>query len=730
MLRTRDQAFSLALETGAPSRLGDAVVSEVMSSMEGGLQERDDQQQRCILRLSGMLAVTQAMASAVLRVNERDELLQEACRIIVDHGHFESAWVFQCDPQTQQCCLLSSLDAATGKAEANSGHATASDSCAMEMLAKQAVSERHSLRGPDTGVEPSSATLTETAVQQAVQAAAFPLCVGWRLFAVLVLTSRSPAAFDTQEMAWLDQVTADLALAMDHVEKRARMVHLAYHDPLTGLANAMLFADRVNQMVVSANPESDCIAVVLLELERFTEMNDTQGRESCDAMLRSAATLLGAALPARCTIAHINGNQFAVAGTSLGDDAATSLLENVLEALRGVSTTDDQAEAVSTRLGVALFPADGADAASLFKHAQSALREARLTQQPYAYYSSELTARVVERRQLEEQLRSAIAQEQFVLHYQPRVDLDSGAMVGAEALIRWQHPDLGLISPLKFITLAEETGMIVAIGDWAINEVCAQQAAWIAEGLPVIPVAVNLSSVQFARSNLLQTIRAALLSHALSPALLELELTESGVMINPETACETLGALRTLGCSLALDDFGTGYSSLAHLKRFPFDKVKIDRGFVINITSNREDAAIACAIIAMAHQMQLEVIAEGVENEAQLDYLRKRGCDQIQGHCFSPAIPAEAFANCLRERRQLAFAVTRQAQCDRRLVVEDSPEVRVCLDRILGRSGYQALDDGDARRNSAGTQPDPDGECSTSNEDGQRRKRVISAGRR
>lgn len=730
MLRKSNQAFSHPLESTGSALLGDDVAPEMVASVAGSKPECAGQPARCVVRLSRMLEATQAFSSAVLRINEGDALLQEACRILVEQGHFESACAFQFDPLTLQCARLCCSGAVACAVNAGSGPVRGPAECAMEALAKQAVGERRSVRESGSAADRFLAPISEADLQPSFCAAAFPLFIGWRPAAVLVLTSRNPEGFDTQEMGWLDRMTTDLALAIDHVEKRARLIHLSYHDPITGLANATLFADRVNQMVVSANPETDCIAVVLLELERFTEINDTQGRESCDALLRFAANRLAAALPLRCTLAHINGKQFAVAGLSLGDDAATALLDAVLAALHDVSATGGKPEVVSARLGVALFPADGADAASLFKNAESALREARLTEQPYAYYSSELTVRVVERRLLEEQLRRAIELEQFVLHYQPRVDLECGAMVGAEALIRWQHPELGLVSPLRFIALAEETGMIVAIGSWAIDKVCAQQAAWIAEGLPVIPIAVNLSSVQFARSNLLQTIRAALLRHALAPALLELELTESAVMANPEDACETLNTLRKLGCSLALDDFGTGYSSLAHLKRFPFDAVKIDRGFVINITSNREDAAIASAIIAMAHQMQLAVIAEGVEDEAQLQHLREKGCDQIQGHYFSPAIPADAFANFLRERRQLAFADTRQAQQGQRLVVEDNPEVRICLDRILGRRGYQQMHDGEWLGNAVENPLQPGGDFSTPNEDGQRRRRVISAGRR
>lgn len=292
---------------------------------------------------------------------------------------------------------------------------------------------------------------------------------------------------------------------------------------------------------------------------------------------------------------------------------------------------------------------------------------------------------------LEEELRRAIVERQFVLHYQPRADLVSGELVGAEALIRWQHPQRGLLAPDTFIGLAEETGLIVPIGAWVIEAVCAQQAAWIAANIEVVPVSVNVSSVQFARSDLLGLVKAQLAQHRLEARHLEIELTETAVMRDCALAARTLTSIRALGVGLALDDFGTGYSSLAHLKRFPFDSVKIDRVFVSDITHNAEDAAIATAIIAMAHQLGLKVVAEGVETEGQLTYLRFHGCGELQGHFFSPAVPVADFEAMLIVHQRLQLPALPPEEQQTLLIVDDEPGIRAALNRVLRRDGYRIL---------------------------------------
>jgi EAL domain-containing protein (putative c-di-GMP-specific phosphodiesterase class I)/FixJ family two-component response regulator len=306
----------------------------------------------------------------------------------------------------------------------------------------------------------------------------------------------------------------------------------------------------------------------------------------------------------------------------------------------------------------------------------------------HAYYSSQIDARIAERIDLAAQLRAALDAGQFVLHYQPRVDMASGELVGAEALIRWQHPQRGLVAPAEFIELAEETGLIVPIGAWVIRAVCAQQAGWIAAGLDTVPVAVNVSAIQLDKSDVLKTVRDALAEYALDAKHLELELTESAV-IGYGTTAETLRGLKRAGVKLALDDFGTGYSSLSLLKRFPFHSVKIDQSFVSGITHDTEDAAIATAIIAMAHRMNLKVVAEGVDTQGQFTYLRNHACDEMQGHFFSAAVAKDAFESQLRIHRRLSVPPTNSGEQRAILLVDDEAGIRSALTRMLRSDGYR-----------------------------------------
>ncbi len=383
------------------------------------------------------------------------------------------------------------------------------------------------------------------------------------------------------------------------------------------------------------------------------QINNTLGRAIGDEVLRRVGTRFAEFLVEPYALGHIGADTFAMA-SPMGDEiVAAKLYDRMQEALKQPLNVEGHEVAIATQTGIALFPADGADSASVFKNAELALKRAKSSGERYAYHSSEMNARVAKQLALEKQLRIAVDSQQFVLHYQPKVDMISGEVIGAEALIRWQRPGKGLVSPGEFIALAEETGLIVPIGSWVIQTVCAQQAAWIKAGVNTVPIAVNLSSIQFHKGDVLEVVRDALATHFIEGKLLDLELTESVVMNDSVSAARILHALRRLGVGLALDDFGTGYSSLAHLKRFPFDSVKIDISFVADITHNAEDAAIATAIIAMAHSLHLKVVAEGVETLEQFCYLRDQGCDQMQGYFFSAAVAKEAFESDLRSDKRM-----------------------------------------------------------------------------
>jgi len=543
----------------------------------------------------------------------------------------------------------------------------------------------------DVSTDPTLVPVRDELLRGAYRScAAFPLFVDGRVVAVLVLLARERDFFDAEEIALLDSLAADLSYALDYIEKSQRLEYLDSYDTLTALPNVRLFGDRLEQFVNVARQERSSVCVVVLDLERFTQINDTLGRHAADELLRQVASRFGEFLVEPYALGRIAADTFAAAGPSDSGPLVTRLRDRMFDALKQPFNIDGQEVRLTAQVGIALFPADGDDGRALFKNAEAALKLAKSSGKRYQYYSADVNTRMAERLALEDQLRTAVDAHQFVLHYQPRVDMISGELVGAEALIRWQHPDKGLMPPSKFIALAEETGLIVPIGSWAINAVCAQQAAWLAAGINTVPIAVNLSSVQFDKDDLLESVRHALSTHGLDAKHLELELTETAVMSDSVAAAKTLHALSEAGVRLALDDFGTGYSSLALLKRFPFRSVKIDQSFVADITRNAEDAAIATAIIAMAHRLNLKVIAEGVETQGQFNYLRAQACDEMQGNFFSPAVPKDVFESQLHDNKRMSMPAASDNE-HTLLLVDDEPGIRTALTRMLRGDGYRIL---------------------------------------
>ena len=649
------------------------------------------EQERKIARLNRIRAITTGISSAMLRLRDRDELLQEACRVATTEGVFPIAWI-------RLVGDVPSID------DPIIWHG---ESDGVDLVKRLSVNEnwpitdRPSFRATSTRravvmndlfTDPTVAPIREELLQHGYRScAAFPLFVEGKVTAVLALLAAERDFFDASEVALLESLAADLSYALEYIENSKRLDYLASYDTLTGLPNARLFADRLEQFINLAFEERGNVCVVVLDLERFTQINETLGREAGDDLLRQVATRFGDALKEPYTLGRIAADTFAAASPNTSDSIVKKLPDRLFEALQRPFNVRGQEVHLSAQAGIALFPADGGDGGTVFRNAEAALKLAKSAGEQYEYYSSDMNARISARRLLEEQLRAAVAAGQFVLHYQPRVDMVSGELVGAEALIRWQHPAKGLVPPAEFIPLAEETGLIVPIGAWAIDTVCAQQAEWITAGVKTVPIAVNLSSVQFDKHNLLVIVRDAMTTHKINARELELELTETAVMADSAAAAETLHALRKLGVGLSLDDFGTGYSSLAVLKRFPFRSVKIDQSFVADITHNAEDAAIATAIIAMAHRLNLKVVAEGVETEGQFNFLRAQSCDEMQGNFFCAAIPKDAFEAQLRGTRRMQLPSRESADQRTLLLVDDEPGIRSALTRMLRSDGYRIL---------------------------------------
>ena len=429
-----------------------------------------------------------------------------------------------------------------------------------------------------------------------------------------------------------------------------RLQFLANHDPLTSLPNRSSMIASLERAILEQAGQTGQLAVMFIDLDRFKLINDSFGHQSGDDLLREIAIRLVHAVGERGLLARLGGDEFTLLLTEFADQAELSVLaEDILSVLGRGLRLEEHEVFISGSIGISVFPNDGTDARSLLKNADVAMYRAKdAGKNTYQFFDAEMNTQTFERLLLENGMRLALERGEFELHYQPQLNASSRELAGVEALIRWRHPQLGLVPPLRFIPLAEETGLIKPIGDWVLQEACRQLARWDAAGLHVPRVAVNLSARQFEQSALVQNVAQALLAAGLEASRLELEITESMIMQNPVETVQQLGELKSLGVWLSIDDFGTGYSSLSHLKRFPLDTLKIDRSFVDGLPADEDSAAIAEAILAMAKKLKFTVVAEGVENAAQADFLQLKGCTLLQGYHFGKPVPAGEFPALLQ----------------------------------------------------------------------------------
>ncbi|HYD97004.1 MAG TPA: EAL domain-containing protein [Noviherbaspirillum sp.] len=420
----------------------------------------------------------------------------------------------------------------------------------------------------------------------------------------------------------------------------------ATHDALTGLPNRNLLSDRLQQAMHQAQRDGSIVAVAFIDLDHFKFVNDSLGHQTGDELLKVVSARLTSCLRATDTVARQGGDEFVVVlGSQRSIEAVTDTVRRLIALVAEPWSINGIELQVTCSAGISLYPADGQDARMLLRHADSAMYKAKeLGRNHFEYFAAEMNLHATARLEMLHHLRHAIANNEFVLHYQPKVDLASGRVVGAEALIRWCSPARGLVPPAAFIPLAEESGMIIAIGEWVLRTACAQNVAWQQCGYPAIPVSVNLSPRQLARADVVELVAAALRESGLAPHCLELEITESVVMRDVDQSLATLRKLKELGVKASIDDFGTGYSSLNYLKRFPVDTLKIDRSFVSDVATDQDDAAIVKAVISLAHILNLRVVAEGVEAEEQRLFLLENGCDEVQGYLFGKPVPFDAFA--------------------------------------------------------------------------------------
>jgi diguanylate cyclase (GGDEF)-like protein/PAS domain S-box-containing protein len=482
----------------------------------------------------------------------------------------------------------------------------------------------------------------------------FPLLLGNEVLGVMEFFHRDVREPDDMLISAAQSIGSQIGQYMVRKQAEEALQFVAKHDALTKLSNRIMFQDRLELAVARAKRNGSRLAVMFIDMDRFKVINDTLGHEAGDTLLREVAKRLTGTLRTSDTVARLGGDEFVVLLEEVSKPVYVGgVAQKLIDSLGASFLISGQEYHITASIGISTYPDDSDDIQTLLKNADIAMYRAKEQgRNAFQFYSAQMNVHSIERLALESSLRRALERNELVLHYQPRIEIRGGRITGVEALARWQHPEMGLVPPGKFIPLAEETGLIVPIGEWALAAACAQHRAWERDGLGHLRVAVNLSPRQFQQGDLLKSVARVLAQTGCNPKSLEFEITEGVVMRNPESAVTLLQQLKDMGIHISIDDFGTGYSSLAYLKRFPIDSLKIDRSFVMDVPEDSDDVAINVAVIAMAHSLGLKVVAEGVETQEQLDFLRKEGCDEMQGYFFSKPLPVEQVTALLLKGRK------------------------------------------------------------------------------
>jgi diguanylate cyclase (GGDEF)-like protein len=465
--------------------------------------------------------------------------------------------------------------------------------------------------------------------------ALLPLIVAGEAVGTLALAAPEIGFFDDEELRLLQELAGDISFAFDHIAKAEALDYLAYYDTLTGLANRTLFHERLSARVQSAGRNGSRLALVIMDIDRFRIFNDSLGRRAGDELLKAIADRCASTAPDPELLARLVGDQFAVLiPEAEAADHVARIVERRNRAIFGAPIRiEDRELRLTAKFGIAVFPDDSGDADALLRHAEEALRRAKAGGDRLLFYTQRMTERVTEQLALENQLREALEKDEFVLHYQPKIDVATHAIRGVEALLRWNSPQRGLVPPLEFIPLLEETGMIVDVGAWVLRRAVRDHRRWRARGLVAPRIAVNVSAVQLRHREFVEMVRETLATGEGAPVI-DMEITESVLLENIDATVEKLATLRDMGINVAIDDFGTGYSSLGYLSKLPVHALKIDHSFIVAMADDSDTLTLVSTIISLAHSLRLRVIAEGVETPKQAELLRVRGCDEMQGYLF------------------------------------------------------------------------------------------------
>jgi diguanylate cyclase (GGDEF)-like protein/PAS domain S-box-containing protein len=602
-------------------------------------------------RLNRVYAVLSGINTLIVRVRNRDELFKEACRIAVEQGGFRMSLICIADRGAMKIVPVASAGKDEELLTAIEGMLSSSEGAPSTMVAR-ALMEKRAIVSNDSQSDPQ-VLLGEKYTKSGVRSVAvLPLIASNEPVGVLALYASEIDFFREEEIKLLTDLTGNMSFALDHIEKEEKLNYLAYYDVLTGLANRSLFLERVAQYARGAANSEHKLALILFDLERFKNINDSLGVPAGDALLRQVAEWLTRVMGDANLLARLGSDHFAVVLPELtrGQDVRQLVETAMAGFLEHPFRLNDAVFRIDAKAGIALFPDHGPNAETLFKNAEAALKNAKATGERYLFYTQKMSASVADKLTLENKLRRALDNGEFVLHYQPKVNLLSGKLAGAEALLRWNDPETGLVAPGRFIPVLEETGLIYEVGRWAMRKAIEDYLRWRDAGPATVRIAVNVSPLQLRNRSFLTEIERAIDVDAQAAAGLELEITEGVIMGDVKHSISILQAIRKMGITVAIDDFGTGFSSLSYLAKLPVDTVKVDRSFVVDMTTGPSGLALMSAIISLAHSLNLKVVAEGVETDEQSRLLRLLGCDEMQGFLFSKPVPSEIF-----ESRYLAL---------------------------------------------------------------------------
>jgi diguanylate cyclase (GGDEF)-like protein/PAS domain S-box-containing protein len=628
VLWLRDRAHAVRDGTGRIVRI-DGTIADI---------SRQKQREAHILRLNRICTVLSGVNTAAMRIHDRETLFGEVCRIAVERGGFDLAWIGLAGPDRR---TIRSAAHAGRDPRWLSALPPPGAPCSDDLPFSICLRTGKPFFSDDLETDPRLGDCRGTALSGNWRAlASLPLKTENRVKGCLALCAREAGIFDPEVTRMLLELASDIAFALDHIEKEARLNYLALYDNLTGLASRTLFLDRLSQLIHRKNGKP--FAVVVFDVDRFKHINETLTYQAGDHLLQELAARLLKLAP-ETNLARPSGDDFALvlADTGAENEIACFIHDTLLPAMTRPILYEGQELRIALKIGVACYPADGTDPATLLGNAELAHRGSQNSNEPLLFFGEEMNQGAGEFLRVESRLRRASEHHEFVAYYQPKIDLRDGRMYGVEALLRWRDPEQGLVLPGKFISVLEETGLILDVGRWMMEEAGCQYLRWTEQDPSPPCIAVNISPLQLGQRSFVADVETAIETCRDHKGYLELEITESAIMHDVEDNVRKLQAIREMGVEITIDDFGTGYSSLSYLTRLPLTRLKIDRSFIVNMTESADSLSIVSSIISLAHTLNLKVAAEGVETPEQLKFLKLLRCDEIQGYLFSPPVKAE-----------------------------------------------------------------------------------------